>query len=82
MPPHISEKSNEPVRSERKPQESCAVARRQARGQDGSGGLSDALLGTLGCLLPSTFRAAFCGKNLQCTEAFGCARAHALCAAS
>jgi len=81
MPPRISESSNEPLRSQRKPQTSRAVARRQTRGQDGSGGVSDALHSTLGCLLPSPFEAALCRENLQCSEAIGGAGAHALCSA-
>ncbi len=81
MSPRISDRSNEPLRSECKPQASCAVARRQARGQDGSGGLSDALHGTLGYLLPSPLGAAVCGENLQGTEDFGGASAHAVCTA-
>ena len=82
MSPRISDKSNEPLRSQCKPQESCTVARRQARGQDGSGGVPDALHGTLGFLLPSTLGAAVCRENLQGTEASGGASAHEVCTAS
>ena len=73
MSPRISERINEPIRSECKPQASRTVARRQARCQNGSGGVPDAILSTLGCFLPSPLRAAVCRENLQGTEAFGCA---------
>lgn len=81
MSPRISERSNEPLRSERKPQASSAVARRQAHSQDGAGGVPDALHCTLGRLLPRPFASAVGNQNLQGTEAFGCAGTHALCTA-
>lgn len=81
VPPALST-SNEPLRSQRKPQASRPVARRQACGQNGSGGVSDALHGTLGRFLPRAFEAAVCRENIQGAEDFGGACAHALGAAS